>query len=483
MTRSRSSRFLVVVAVLMALPSGLAAQGPLRQDERGDLWFHTPNRTVLRVGMNGDLAINGELLMNCRQTPSGEVARQVGAVECRGGYYSVEDRFGNELLVYPTIAQAETSDGSEYQLPLSRSPVRVRVDLSGGDVRVETAAETVTVGADGAVSVDGPGGEEVVVQGDDLRIRAGGLEVTGDWRSGGRYGAAETERVLVELGARDEDGLIRVALAGDVLFDFDSSAIRPDAAAELGKAAHVIRQRSVGDVYVVGHTDSVGRDDYNQELSEQRAVAVMSFLNRREGIPVSVMVGRGLGASQPVAHNTRPDGSDDPVGRARNRRVEILLATRADVAVVDIAGLVRVGEGGIDVGGGAVKVDEKGVEVAGGAVRVGEDGVRVGGVEVVPGGVRIEAGDPSAARVVDDGAAVTCRAGQVCSWTCPGGDCQMTCEPGAACDFGCGGGDCTMRCKPGATCNLGCGGGDCLFACAVGSVCNTSCGGGDCRGP
>ena len=73
--------------------------------------------------------------------------------------------------------------------------------------------------------------------------------------------------------------------------------------------------------------DSVGDDTYNPKLSEARAIAVMRWLNVNEGIPLELMRGQGMGAKKPIVHNTHPDGSDDPAGRAKNRRVEIRFST------------------------------------------------------------------------------------------------------------------------------------------------------------
>ncbi len=485
--RSRPWTALAAAAALFFPPATAFAQLPLSQDADGNVTFRTPDGTVLSVGIDGKVSVDGEVLVDCHATPRADVDTAAGEAECYGGYIEVQDRHGNALEVYPTYADAETDDGDSWELPLSRSPVQVRVDVSGGTVRVETAAETVVVGESGGVAVTGPAGEEVIVEGDDLRIRAGGATVTGDWRGAGRrWGSADTESLLIELGATREDDLIRLAMAGDVLFDFDSTAIRPDAAEQLAKAAHVIRQRSVGEVYVVGHTDSIGSDDYNARLSKDRAVAVMSWLSHNEGIPASVMVGRGVGATRPVAHNTRPDGSDDPEGRARNRRVEILLATKEGVDVVNVAGLVTVTGDAVEVGGGAVRVDEDAVEVGGGAIRVDEESVNVGGIEISAeginvGGVTVPHGGGTASRVVDDETPAVCKTGETCNFRCPDGDCEMTCQPGANCNFTCSGGDCRMTCKPGATCNFTCSGGDCLYECPLGSTCNTTCSGGDCR--
>ncbi len=265
-----------------------------------------------------------------------------------------------------------------------------------GERAADEEAMAVEIGepgaGSGAVTVD-LGYETVVVDGDWVGIRTDGVtvEVDGDWRVvvDSPYSAADTGRLIVELGGEDAGEELQLQMAGDVLFDFDSTAIRPDAARQLAKVAHVVRQRAAGRVAVVGHTDSIGAAAYNQQLSEQRAVAVMGWLSRHEGIPASMMVGRGSGAKQPIAYNTMPDGSDNPEGRARNRRVEIRFARAESPLAIAAAGAgVTVGPAGVRVGGaeGGVTVGAGGVRVGGpgGEVTVGAGGVRVAGAAAEP---------------------------------------------------------------------------------------------------
>jgi photosystem I P700 chlorophyll a apoprotein A2 len=117
---------------------------------------------------------------------------------------------------------------------------------------------------------------------------------------------------------------IRIELQADVLFDFDKSDLRAEAEATLRKVAEVIRSNP-GRVTVEGHTDNTGTDAYNQKLSEGRAASVSGWLVRKGGVEAARVTARGLGETRPVAPNTKPDGSDDPAGRQRNRRVEIAI--------------------------------------------------------------------------------------------------------------------------------------------------------------
>jgi len=116
--------------------------------------------------------------------------------------------------------------------------------------------------------------------------------------------------------------VITLSDAGDVLFDFDKSDLRADAASSLDKAAELIKSYAAAPLTVVGHTDGKGTDAYNDSLSLRRAEAVARALHRRTGRQAAV---QGQGKRQPVAPNTTPDGRDDPQGRQLNRRVQILI--------------------------------------------------------------------------------------------------------------------------------------------------------------
>ncbi len=75
-------------------------------------------------------------------------------------------------------------------------------------------------------------------------------------------------------------------------------------------------------VEISSHTDSKGNDDYNKRLSQRRAESVVDYLIREKGIDARRLVAKGYGESKPIAPNTNPDGSDNPKGRAKNRRTE-----------------------------------------------------------------------------------------------------------------------------------------------------------------
>ena len=121
---------------------------------------------------------------------------------------------------------------------------------------------------------------------------------------------------------------LRLTLAADVLFDFDKSTIRPDAKAALDRVGEIIRSKSQGIVRIEGFTDSKGASDYNLRLSNARAASVENWLIEQEGFHSAGFATRGFGATRFAAQNSKADGSDDPAGRQKNRRVEIVVQKR-----------------------------------------------------------------------------------------------------------------------------------------------------------
>jgi len=130
-----------------------------------------------------------------------------------------------------------------------------------------------------------------------------------------------------DLQVKEIGNVVRIDLAADVLFDFDKSDILPKAEETLSKAAAIIKERAKGTVMVAGHTDSKGGDAYNKSLSERRANSVRDWLRTKGGLGSFKFETKGFGATQPVAPNQKADGSDDPAGRQKNRRVEITIKT------------------------------------------------------------------------------------------------------------------------------------------------------------
>jgi outer membrane protein OmpA-like peptidoglycan-associated protein len=104
----------------------------------------------------------------------------------------------------------------------------------------------------------------------------------------------------------------------DVLFDTGSYTLKPGAREKLAKISGIVLAHPGLNLQIEGHTDSVGSDEFNQQLSERRADSVRDFL-AEQGVPSSAISARGFGKTQPVASN------DTAEGRQRNRRVELVV--------------------------------------------------------------------------------------------------------------------------------------------------------------
>jgi outer membrane protein OmpA-like peptidoglycan-associated protein len=111
---------------------------------------------------------------------------------------------------------------------------------------------------------------------------------------------------------------IQVTFASGLLFDFDSDVVKGAAEDNLRTLAGSLDKYPGSDLLIVGHTDSVGTDSYNEDLSRRRAAAAASYLSAA-GVAASRLSTRGLGETEPVASN------DTDAGRQRNRRVEVAI--------------------------------------------------------------------------------------------------------------------------------------------------------------
>ncbi|MDH3693797.1 MAG: OmpA family protein [Gammaproteobacteria bacterium] len=134
---------------------------------------------------------------------------------------------------------------------------------------------------------------------------------------------SEFERLNFET-RQDERGV--VVLVPDVFFEFGKFDLNDDAREKLVLIANVINNTKTDErqILVEGHTDSIGSDEYNMNLSRERAEAVTSELMFGNVRPDRIVT-EWVGESKPIALNENEDGSDNPEGRELNRRVEIVV--------------------------------------------------------------------------------------------------------------------------------------------------------------
>lgn len=116
-----------------------------------------------------------------------------------------------------------------------------------------------------------------------------------------------------------------IDLPADALFEFDKADLTPAAEAQLQQVATLIRKVPPGGIQVIGHTDAKGDDAYNQRLSEARARTVADWFAMQVGVRQREFTVSGKGETAPIAPNETATGADDPAGRTKNRRVEVIL--------------------------------------------------------------------------------------------------------------------------------------------------------------
>lgn len=150
--------------------------------------------------------------------------------------------------------------------------------------------------------------------------QGGGLKATVSGLTGT---VSDLQGLIRDLGGEVRGQQIHVDLPADTLFAFHSAQVVAAGEPNLDKLAQLIN-KTQGVVTLVGHTDSKGSDSYNQDLSQRRAQAVSTWL-QTHGVAADRLQASGRGAAEPVAENTHADGSDNPQGRAKNRRVEAII--------------------------------------------------------------------------------------------------------------------------------------------------------------
>jgi outer membrane protein OmpA-like peptidoglycan-associated protein len=135
------------------------------------------------------------------------------------------------------------------------------------------------------------------------------------------------QSVLQDLGAKVTAHEVKIELDADVLFDFDKYNLKPEATESLKKVSQVLQSYAQAPLLIEGHTDGMGTHAHNMKLSDGRAASVKHWLVQNAAVPENRITTRGWGETKPVAPNKNPNGTDNPAGRQKNRRVELTLRT------------------------------------------------------------------------------------------------------------------------------------------------------------
>lgn len=178
----------------------------------------------------------------------------------------------------------------------------------------DTAPVTLTIDVPATAGV---GGHEFVVNGKDTQGNTASATITLVVAA-----APKVEEVRTVVNGCTQ----QMTVGSDALFAFAAAALTPTAQKTLLALGPAIKKIGQHPVQINGYTDSIGSDNYNQLLSQQRAKTVRDWLAGHNYVAATTTT-QGFGKTKPVAPNTNPNGSDNPAGRAKNRRVEVLIDT------------------------------------------------------------------------------------------------------------------------------------------------------------
>ena len=134
---------------------------------------------------------------------------------------------------------------------------------------------------------------------------------------------AERAQQQIEI-ERQQNEILKLTMSSEVSFDFNSAKIKATFRPPLDKIAEILNRYPRTQIVIVGHTDSVGAEQYNLDLSSRRAIAVADYLVQR-GVSLSRIGTEGHGELEPRASNDTADG------RAQNRRVEVFVVPDSDI--------------------------------------------------------------------------------------------------------------------------------------------------------
>jgi len=228
-------------------------------------------------------------------------------------------------------AKAETAKQQQMlaqQRAAEEAQARARADqarLAAEQERV--AAERAKAEADSARKAAELAKADAVAQQQALAVQAEAARKAAAESERGRLTAEAEKQALRDqirqqlntiLETRESARGLIVNLS-DVLFDTGKYTLKPLTREKLAKVSGIILAHPGLKVEVEGHTDSVGSEEFNQKLSEQRATTVQDYLTA-QGVPQNMVSSRGFGLTQPVASN------DTAEGRQRNRRVELVVS-------------------------------------------------------------------------------------------------------------------------------------------------------------
>src|SRR5713101_7793725 len=238
-----------------------------------------------------------------------EAQRRALAEAERAAAQSETERTKREAEAAQAAARAE-AERLKLQTDAQRAAAQSEIERAGKEKAEAEAARAAAVVQQQAAQAETEKAKLAAEEADRLRQKA-------ESEKGELRGQLLRQFNLI-LETRDTARGLIVNMS-DVLFDTAKYTLRPGAREKLAKVSGIILGHPGLRLEVEGHTDSIGGDEYNQRLSEQRASSVRDCLVR-EGISSNSVTAKGFGKTQPVVSN------DTAAGRQQNRRVELVVS-------------------------------------------------------------------------------------------------------------------------------------------------------------
>ena len=268
-------------------------------------------------------AVNGQV---AAQSETDRITREAEAARIKA--QAEAERVTRENNAQATAASAEADrlkrENDARMVAAASDADRLRIENEARATAAKTEADRLKLDSDSRMAAAGVEADRLKRENDAQRA-ATQAELDNAAKQKAQLEADKVElrvqllkQFNVILQTRDTARGLIVNMS-DVLFDTAKFTLRPVAREKLAKVAGIVSAHPGLRLDVEGHTDSVGGDDYNQQLSEQRGAAVRDYL-LQQGMPVNSVTSKGFGKTQPVATN------DTAAGRQTNRRVEIVIS-------------------------------------------------------------------------------------------------------------------------------------------------------------
>jgi len=239
--------------------------------------------------------------------------------ECPDEFQAAKNLMEDAYRTYRACRTQEGIDMAKKATAMAKAlcPQPAACTLTASPTEIQKGqSSTLTFATSGTVKSAKLDGKEVAVTGAIKTVNpASTTTYTGECSG---VGGTQTASATVTVTAPPPPKVLdKMTLR--INFDFDKAVIREADEAELKSAVEFVRKYPLANVKIEGHTDSMGTEQYNQKLSEQRANAVKNYLIQKGAVQRADISTVGYGESRPIADNKTD------AGRAENRRVDILI--------------------------------------------------------------------------------------------------------------------------------------------------------------